>query len=457
MIIHPTLAEELARATAQLELELLNPQLIHAAKRALLDTLGAALAGVNTEEATLLRKAIREWGKGGAYNVWGTGEYYSAADAALANGTAAHAREVDDFGGCGHSGAVVIPAVLAAGQSANATGKDVLAGILAGYEVAVRVMDALGGYRAHNSRGWHSTGTAGVFGAAVGAGRALRLTPEKMAWALGLAGTYTGGIWAFIADGAMSKRLHAGKAAQGGLVAALLAKQGFTGPLAIFEDTWGSYLNVYADEMSNRDALVAGLGKEWDGIFRSGFKPYACCRGIHSSLDAVFWMKKEWGIKADDVEVVVVRGTQQTVRQLGKIEVDTILDAQFSLPYSMALAFVVGKAGLTEYEAPFLRDASLSAFARKVSVIADETLMQNSEPVVEVRLHSGKVITKSVQIPKGDSRNPISDEDLIDKFMLLGQRCLTTEKLMDIKQLVWTIERVMDLSPFYQKLAVPIN
>src|SRR5690606_23763927 len=123
---------------------------------------------------------------------------------------------------------------------------------------------------------------------------------------------------------AMSKRLHAGKAAETGLVAAALAREGFTGPLAIFDDTWGSFLSLYGADLAQPDALVNGLGTDWSGIFRSGFKPYACCRGMHGALDAAFLLRAQANIKADDVQRVVVLGSEQTVRQFGKWEVSTL-------------------------------------------------------------------------------------------------------------------------------------
>src|SRR5581483_1196884 len=142
-------------------------------------------------------------GAAGASVVWGRHATLPAALAAMVNGTAAHALELDDFGGCGHSGAVVLPVVLAFAGRGGISGKDALMAILAGYDLAARTLEGSGGYRPHNDKGWHSTGTCGSFGAAAAAARLLRLDAERFADALGIAGTFTGGIWAFLADGAM--------------------------------------------------------------------------------------------------------------------------------------------------------------------------------------------------------------------------------------------------------------
>lgn len=452
MSMKQTIAERVAEAVSRLDYAQLDPDIVHGAKRILLDTLAAMLAGVSTEEVQIVCRAVQEWGGAGDSPVWGTAYRFSAPDATLVNGTAAHAREVDDFGGCGHSGAVVVPAVLAAAPAREISGKDILTSIVAGYEVAVRATDAVGGYKQHNADGWHSTGTAGAFGAAAAAARMLGLDQTKTTSTLGLAGTYTGGVWAFIVDGAMSKRLHAGKAAQTGLVAAQLAAQGFTGPGAIFEDTWGSFLNTYASETADPEALLQDLGQNWNGLFRSGFKPYACCRGIHSSLDAAFNLKEKHGIQPEDIEQIIVRGSEQTVRQLGKVNVETILDAQFSIPYSLALVFIVGRASLDEYEGHWLYDAGIKDFARRVHVVADRNRALTEEPAVEIHLSDGSVVMDSVAIARGDSRNPMSDAELQQKFNRLASRRLKPDRLEKVSELVWHLEELDNASVLASEL-----
>jgi 2-methylcitrate dehydratase PrpD len=165
-----------------------------------------------------------------------------------------------------------------------------------------------------------------VFGAAAAAAKALKLSSGQTSHAIGLAGTYTGGIWSFIIDGAMSKRVHAGKAAEGGLVAALLAQQGVTGPEHLFEPGWGSFVSLYAGANADPDALLGGFDKP-NLIFNSGFKPYACCRGCHSSLDAVLQLRSEHGFNLSSVDRIVVRASEHTARQLGKQDVANVLDA----------------------------------------------------------------------------------------------------------------------------------
>lgn len=201
-------------------------------KRHILDTFGAGLAGARSDEAVKTAQVLKLLDGGGQVPLWGTGRQAMPGYAAWANGIACHAFELDDTGGCDHSGAVVIPAAMAALALCKApiSGKTFITSVVLGYDVARRALEACGAYEPHNEAGWHSTATCGTFGAAAAAGRLLGLNEEQMRWALGLAASYSGGLWAFIHDGAQSKRLHAGNAAQGGLTAALLAKEGFTGP-----------------------------------------------------------------------------------------------------------------------------------------------------------------------------------------------------------------------------------
>ena len=273
-----------------------RPRRSAVAKRFLLDNLGAAIAGAKSEVTLIALEAARAAAEGGAGSsvVFGRHATLPAPLAAMVNGTSAHALELDDFGGCGHSGAVVIPVVLALAARGRISGKAALAALLAGYDLAARVLEGAGGYRPHNEKGWHSTGTCGSFGAAAAAAKLLALDAERFANALGIAGTFTGGIWAFLDDGAMTKRFHPGKAAENGLTAALLAQAGMSGPRRMLEAEWGGFFSTYSPGIATPEATLAGLGKEFR-IATSGMKPYACCRGLHACLDALFAMMQETG------------------------------------------------------------------------------------------------------------------------------------------------------------------
>jgi 2-methylcitrate dehydratase PrpD len=255
----PSLSEALAGWAAALTWKRLPSEVVVMARRILLDTLGCALHGSTTPEAKALARARADLGGSGPCTVWGTRGGAPPQAAALLNGAHAHMRELDDIGGGGHAGACQVPAVLAAAELAGGDGRDVLLGLVAGHEITSRLTDAAS-YDVMTLRGWHTTGVYGSLGAAVAAARALRLDASRTAHALGLAGSYTGGTWAFMADGAMSKRVHPGRSAEIGLTAAVLARRGVTGPREVLDAPWGGLFATYAPGESDARAPLAGLG-----------------------------------------------------------------------------------------------------------------------------------------------------------------------------------------------------
>src|SRR4051812_32772735 len=220
-----TVAQELGRFVARTRYEHLPADIVAKAKRHVLDTLGAALAGATSEEAKRMHAALTATEAPGLSPLWGTNLAFSPRNAALANGVAAHAFELDDTGGCDHSGAVVLPAAFAALDVTERpiSGRELLTAIVLGYDLGRRMLEGFGGYKPHNEAGWHSTGTCGTFGAGAAAASILALDERACTSAIGLAGSFSSGLWAFIHDGAMAKRVHAGRAAEGGLLAAVLS------------------------------------------------------------------------------------------------------------------------------------------------------------------------------------------------------------------------------------------
>jgi 2-methylcitrate dehydratase PrpD len=452
----PTLAYTLAAFVAGLRWDALPDAVVAQAKLLLLDTLGAALAGVHTEEGRAIREAALWFGgAAGPSAIWGTAARSTPAAAALVNGTTAHAQELDDFGGCDHSGAVVIPAVLASAEDDGpGAGRRVIEAVVAGYDVALRVLEASGGYRAHNGRGWHSTGTCGSFGAAAAVARVLDLDAQRAAWALGLAGSFTGGTWAFLADGAMSKRYHPGRAAETGILAGALARAGFTGPTRIFEAEWGGFLETYTPGRTRPGALTEGLGRDFK-ILRSGVKPYASCRGAHATLDAVFDLASVEGVRAEDVAAVRIRCTEQDRMMLGEGRPETRLAAQMSLPYSVAVALIAGRAGLTEYEEPRLHDPAVRGFLPRVTVSGDPTLPEGSEAHVTVETRDGRRFDRHVPFARGAPENPLGLEEVIAKYEELAPRALAPRAVREVKEAVFALEAPGHLRRLQDALGCP--
>jgi 2-methylcitrate dehydratase PrpD len=409
------ISAQMAEFATGLRYEQLPSDVRKLAQLVLLDTVGCVLAGSTTEELSLIRSAIRAVGGNGNASLWGTAECAALPLAALVNGAAAHVREIDDFGGCAHSGAVVIPAALGTAIQVGATGAELLTSVVIGYDIARRVMDGGGGYLSFKARGWHSTSTCGGFGAAAAVGRLLKLGPEKLQWALGLAGSNAGGTWAFIPEGAMSKRVHPGFAAQSGVVSAYLAANGISGPASIFETPWGGFYPTYAGDDAQPAKAVEGLGSDFR-IRLVGIKPYAACRGAHSSIEAAIALRNLEGVRPENVVRVTVRGSITHHKQLRKQEVRTILDAQFSLPYAISVALSTGGAMLDQYTAEALLRPEILALARRIEVVVDDAVADGEEPFLDVELTDGRVLTKHVATARGDYKNPLREDEVRSKF-----------------------------------------
>lgn len=450
-----TLTESLAHYWAAAAYDDLPPESIRLAKRFLLDTLAAGIAGANTDVAGIVRDAVRASleSSAGSSVLWGRADRLPAPQSALVNGTASHALELDDFGGCGHSGAVVVPAVCALAGRGGISGKDMLTAIVAGYDIAARVVEGAGGYRAHNDLGWHSSGTCGSFGAAAGAAKILGLDRERHADALGIAGTFTGGIWAFLADGAMTKRFHPGKASENGLTAALLAQAGMTGPRQVLEAGWGGFYSTYARGIATPEATLKGLGTEFR-IARSGMKPYACCRGLHATLDALFEIMGETRAKSDQIERMVVHGNEQNKLQFDRPAIGNLLDAQFSFQYALAVGAVSGRATLDQFQ-PFRNgEPEVQRLMRATEVAADREMKANTYPPLEIRFRDGRVVERHIAYAKGAPENPLSDEELRNKAVSQIEPVLGKTRCSELLACVASLEDVRNAAELTRLLGV---
>ncbi|MFT3820938.1 MAG: MmgE/PrpD family protein [Rubrivivax sp.] len=416
----PTLAGRLGAFVAGLRGEALPADTLHAVRRHALDTLGAALAGAaQPEPRAAFAAGIAAAGSDARSPIWGTQHRASPALAALVNGTAAHALELDDASGCDHSGAVVVPAVLAALGLPDCTADewDVAAAIAAGYEVGRRVLEAGGGYDGHNGAGWHSTGTCGVFAAAAAVARLARCDAGTTANALGIAGSFASGTWAFLADGAMTKRLHPGHAASAGLMAVAMSRAGMSGPAQVFEAPWGGFLRTYVGERAQPELLVADLGHDWR-IHRSSIKPYASCRGTHAAVEAVIRLRERF--PAPEVERITVHVTPTVERMCRNRNVATLVDAQMSLPYAVAVALLHGGAGIERYSEASRRSPAVHAAMDRVEVAADASRPSNVAARVHIAARDGRSADLAVDVPLGSPGNALPDGQLLAKYRSLA-------------------------------------
>jgi 2-methylcitrate dehydratase PrpD len=379
----------------------------------------------------------------GSAALWGRTEKLPAPMAAMVNGTAAHALELDDFGGCGHSGAVVTPALCALAGRHAFSGKEAITALVAGYDLAARTLEGAGGYRPVNDLGWHSTGICGSFGAAAASAKLLKLDAEQFADALGVAGTFTGGIWAFLADGAMTKRFHPGKASENGLSAALLAQAGMTGPRKVLEADWGGFYSTYAKGIATPEATLVGLGKEFR-IARSGMKPYACCRGLHACQDALLELMPELGISSEQIAGMVVHGNDQYRLQFDRVEVDNMLEAQFSIQYALAVGAVSGRGTLDQFSPLRTREPEVQRIMRATKVLADRTVKPGEYPPLELVTSDGRRVERHIKFAKGAPERPLTDDELSIKVDSLLKPALGAVRSRQLTDCVANLESLKD-------------
>ncbi|NOW44961.1 2-methylcitrate dehydratase PrpD [Novosphingobium sp. SG751A] len=435
---------DIAAFTADFPYDDIPPNVIMKAKIHLLDTLGAALAGTRSPAFALATSAIDDTAGGNAA-IWATGRRVAPRDAAFCNGVAAHAYELDDTGGCDHSGAVVVPALMAALASGTASGRDLLSALVVGYEVGRRVLDAAGGYEAHNGYGWHSTGTCGVLASAAAVARLWRLPAGHCEDALSLATSFASGLWAFIHDGSAAKKLHAGRAAEGGLLAARLAKCGMLGPRLVFEDVWGGFFRAFNHAKGDLFRLTDGLGHEWM-IERASLKPYASCRGVHSAVDALLDILEESQRSSTAIRTIKVEMPAMLMDMCGGRDVKLLSAAQMSLPGALAMVCAFGEAGLGSYAKDRRTSPRVQAIIDRVILEVDPNLVATDEPVVHVTFQDGTAFSKQVHFATGSKQRPMTSAAVEEKFNKLAGMAVDDATVTQTRQMVLSIEQIEDVS-----------
>jgi len=348
-----------------------------AIRLAILDTLAAGRYGMPEPWTRMVQESVAALppapGAPGLARAWGDVEAtLRPGDAALLNGVAAHAFELDDFSAKLHPGAVVLPAALAVAEARGASLADLETATALGYETMIRVSLALDPNKAR-LRGWHLTGVVGPLGAAVAVAKLLGLGPEQTRWALGLAATQGAGLFAFNADGAMSKRLHPGKAAQSGLLAADLAQRGFTGPATVLEVEDGGYLRAFSDHWSI-EPLGDGLGQDWR-LMGTNFKPYACCGSVHAYVDAAKQIRAELGGAPQEGQPIRAGVAKVVDVQCGyDYQPGATLNSQMSLRYCLAVALLDGEALPAQFRDERIADPAVTALAQRIELVPDAEL-----------------------------------------------------------------------------------
>lgn len=369
----------------------------------ILDTLAVMIAGARADSSASMIRALDRLGSGKTATVAGIGKSASAQDAALLNGAFSHALELDDDHRVAvlHPGAVIVPAALAACELTGASGRKFLTATLAGYEIMCRLGLAYRG--SHFDHGMHPTAIFGVFGAALAAGVGMGLDAAGLTRALGIAGTQASGLTEWRRDGSWIKRLHPGRAAQSGVLAAALAAEGFTGPATILEGE-GGFLNAMGHgKVIDLPAITDALGTRLHAL-DTAIKPYPCCRFMHGALDLALEAYAT-GIRPEHIESVDIRIYETGVLNYHQIPFNNV-DAQFNVPYGVACALAQGNVSLSDYEAESIGRGEILELCRRINVASYEPYTDAYPDIynVELVLHyrDGRTLNLHSVCPSGD-------------------------------------------------------
>ena len=413
------------------------------AVRLIMDAVGAGIYGTTTASGTAIFEEARSRYRTEGSLVWGRSVTLDPAGAALVNAAQTHAFEMDDYlsDGKTHPGTVIVPAAFAIAPDGT-TGRELVTAVIAAYDVMCRVALAMGP-NSVRGRGFHITGLSGPFGATAAAGRLLGLDENELTSAFGIAASCAAGIFAFTGEGAMTKPLHAGRAAEAGVVAVRLARWGFDGPTDAFEANDGGLLDAVSDNACAEE-LTKDLGVRYD-LERVSIKPYPCCGSIHSSIDAILELRRVHEIGPADVGEITVHNARGVLLQCGFDYTGTggPVEAQMSLQYCLAAALTDGSVGLRQFEEERRRDPALLEIARRVRFEIDDEL-DASYPSsfaarVGVRLADGSTLESRVSAPLGSPQNPLSSEGVRAKFVELTEALVSSgardELLSELGQL----------------------
>src|SRR6266481_3423659 len=404
-------------------------------KLLILDSLGCALYGTELPWSRILMATLGGLDETKACAVWGTDRRLSAPHAALVNGTLVQSFELDDVHRAGvlHVGAVTLPALIAVAElRPGMTGPDFLRAALAGYEIGPRVGLCMG--PEHIGQGWHSGATVGVFAAAAGAAAGLRLSVDQTVHALGIAGTQSAGLMA-AQYGAMVKRMHAGRSSQSGLYGALLAHNGFTGIVDVFEAPYGGFCTTFSrsNDRFNLAELSAGLGERFETMGIS-LKFYSCVGSNHTTLDAIRDIRARRPFTLDELEKVVVHGSQVTVDHVGwPYRPDSMTTAQLNLPFCVATLLIEGDVSVDQFKPEAIHDAARIALSRKVEVVHDPAITAlgsayRHKARVDVHLRDGSVHTETREAPRGSEQSFAGADDIVGKFKTLTRGKLAPQR-----------------------------
>ncbi|MEJ2718365.1 MAG: MmgE/PrpD family protein [Deltaproteobacteria bacterium] len=449
----------LAEKYSKLDYQDLGPGTVSKAKECILDCLSCIYAGLPFSSSRIVREYALEHYATGPCTIIGTQNKLVAPGACLANSTSGHGPELDDTSSEAvlHVGVIVIPVALALAEKLKLGGRDMLAAIAAGYDVHIKAGKAANP-ETHLAKGLHPTATCGMFAAAMTASKMMGLTVDQTANALGIVGSSVAGNLECYSDGSLTKRLQPGLASSSGVAAATLAAKGYTGPKGIFEGPRG-FFRAYCDNPAPEE-LLKGEGFEIENI---SFKPHACCRFNQTPIDAALNICVKHDVHAEDIQSIEIDLSKTGYDIVGqpaevKFNPQTVVDAQFSAPYSVAVACLERKAFLEEFSEAAIQRQDVRDLLEKTTIRHDpecDRFFPEAWPArVTITMADGQEFTSEIKYAKGDPKNRLSWEELLAKFnALVPDNVLSEEKKRQLMGALTGLEEIKDMNEFSKLLA----
>jgi 2-methylcitrate dehydratase PrpD len=442
--------EKIVKIANSLPFNAISEEAINATKKDILDTLGCIFAGVNAEGTNELLQVVSDWGGKQESTIIYHGVKVPAPLAVLVNSTLAHARDLDDTHDAAvlHAGISVIPAALAAAERAGeCDGKLFIKAVTLGLDLLCRLGKAT--TIGPNTLGLAFTPMYAYFASALTAGLILKLTDEELVNAIGITLSQVAGTVQAVSDAALTKRIQPAFGAQAGISAAILAQQGITGARNVFSGQF-SFPKVYLNGHFDFDVFLDSYGEFFENENLS-FKPYPCCRFTHPSIDAALQLREEHQIKYEDIEEIVVEVTQQANIVCEPIErrkrPQVIVDAQFSIPYTIAVALVKGKVFIEDFTEGAISDVVVLNISNIVTTRYNESLGNRgiSPAIVTIKMKNQTVHQKRIDHPKGNINNSMSYGEIVGKFVRcsnLPSKPIPQENIETVIKMVGEMEKV---------------
>jgi 2-methylcitrate dehydratase PrpD len=412
----------------------INQQTRKIAKRYLIDWIASVIAGSKTKPIQAIEKTLSELGGKGQSTILFSNKTTSITHAAFINAAAAHVIEMDDLdrGSISHPGSSIIASSLAIAEYQKKNMNDLLDAIIIGYEIMIRIGEALG---TEHYKFWHTTGTAGTIGVAAAISRISKFNKEQTLMAIGSAGTMTAGLWEFLNDGAMSKQLHPAKAAHDGILACLLAKNNFSSATKIIEGKKGIFAAMAPKAKPIK--IIKNLSltqKKWK-IENVSFKMYASCRHTHPAVEGALQLKSAHSINYDQIKSIKIEIYSQALELLSDVPANTPYAAKFNLPFCIASALIYGNLGPERFTEKTIKDKKIIGLAQKIAFTTNHTLdkyyPKKWPSNVTINMEDNTSMKKKILYPFGDPENAVTNSELKNKFISLTNNSLK-EKDADI-------------------------